>query len=158
MMRIPSSVILVALSSLPALLARHEKFITRSHTQNAGSATAAAFGRQQGAKHTITDVVLDGPTGAADTSVTAATPVSAVTAPKPDFTDCGWGTNNCAPEWVSLPKQEKYRYLGQSWGTIPQIVTRSDQEIVPRIVHFVLTDRATRYFDWTCWLAVQVEL
>jgi hypothetical protein len=47
--------------------------------------------------------------------------------------------------------------LGQDWGKIPPDVKRSDKEIIPRIVHFVLTDRATRFFDWSCWLAVQVS-
>lgn len=30
----------------------------------------------------------------------------------------------------------------------------SAQEQIPRIAHFVITDSSTRYFDWTCYVAV----
>jgi hypothetical protein len=96
--------------------------------------------------------------------------------PASTFTDCGNGPNMCTDQWKELPIEEKYSYLGQNWGKIPAGVTRSARcneiikflrltsneshvnlfcsEIVPRIVHIVLTDRATRFFDWTCYMAV----
>ena len=30
----------------------------------------------------------------------------------------------------------------------------SSIEQIPRIAHFIITDSSTRYFDWTCYLAV----
>jgi hypothetical protein len=35
--------------------------------------------------------------------------------------------------------------------------TNTDPRI-PNVVHFVLTDRGTRFFDWTCYLAIQVRI
>lgn len=67
------------------------------------------------------------------------------------------------PEVVARRPPPKHEKEGeQEENTAEQeegVSTTSDSKVtnaegVPRLVHFVLTDRGTRYFDWTAYVAV----
>ena len=66
-------------------------------------------------------------------------------------------------------KRQLYAGLGEGWSwnngrevasehNMPGIVgipkARSEEELIPRIAHFIISDSSKRYFDWTCYLAV----
>lgn len=77
--------------------------------------------------------------------------------PPEELTSCGNGGPKgigCAPEWMAMPKAEKYDWLGQRWE-FPSEPKASPHELIPRVVHFVISDRGARVFDWTHLLAVR---
>jgi hypothetical protein len=74
----------------------------------------------------------------------------------PEFTGCGWA-GKCDENLKKLTTQQKYLYLGSEW-TFPEGVTRASGTLIPKVVHYVISDRRTRHFDWTCYLSVRAAM
>jgi hypothetical protein len=70
-----------------------------------------------------------------------------------DFTSCGVAAT-CKPSFKTLTRSQKYLYMGQYWQ-FPSKVSRHLSPRVPRVVHYIISDRRTHFFDWTCYLSVR---
>jgi hypothetical protein len=53
--------------------------------------------------------------------------------------------------------REKYRYLGEAWPEYKELTAdaASGKQRIPNVVHYVLTDKGTGYFDWLALFSVK---
>jgi hypothetical protein len=50
--------------------------------------------------------------------------------------------------------RQGYEAQGEGW-VFPETSSSNEHEVIPRTVHFMLTDPGTRFFDWTCYMSVK---